>query len=115
MVKTNTLEHPQKILIGFAIAVLLLVPLLYGLAYFMGSDIKRYAEKEIGSAFNTEVAFERLDISLFKAFPKVSVKFTDLTIDERYNLSGRHVFSAQEVSLVFNLWDVLGKSSGCAR
>lgn len=97
----------KKIGIIVLIVILTIVPLVYGIAYFFRDDIKAYAIEELNNQLATKMTIDGIDFSLFSAFPNVSLKLTNVKLEESNNVTGENMIEADEILLVFNIVKVL--------
>lgn len=101
-------QKVKKIVIWVAGILVFLFLALFILTWAFEEDIKKAVVASVNSRLNTEVKVKSFDFSLIDHFPKASVVFTDVQVMEPKDfVTTGSVLSASEVSLLFNLFDLL--------
>ena len=90
------------ITVGVVLLAAVLVPILFE------DQIKGLFIKELNKSLATEVTLSEDDIhlSLLKNFPDATVVFNNVGIRESFTASKKNFLEAEEISLVFNVWDI---------
>ncbi len=104
------LNHLMKLFKKIALWVVAIVILVviqgFVLIYIYEDEIKQSAIEKLNTQLNTPIKVGKIELSYFKHFPFVSLKFPDVIIyDSKPDHSGV-LLSASEVSLLFNIWDI---------
>ena len=92
--------------LGISLSVVLLAAILVPLLF--EKQIKNLFISELNKSLATAVTINQDDIhlSLLKNFPNASVVFNNMGIKESFAKSNKHFLEAEEISLVFNVWDI---------
>ncbi|MBK7816435.1 MAG: hypothetical protein IPJ60_02105 [Sphingobacteriaceae bacterium] len=90
------------ITVGVVLLAAVLVPILFE------DQIKGLFIKELNKSLATEVTLSEDDIhlSLLKNFPDATVVFNNVGIRESFTSVKKNFLEAEEISLVFNVWDI---------
>ena len=90
-------------IVGFVLLMAVLIPLLFE------KRIKEIFIKELNKSLATEITIKQEDInlSLLKNFPEASVVFNNIGIRESVPNSKKNFLEAQEISLLFNVMNIL--------
>ncbi len=104
--KWRKILRVSLISLGIAIGVVLLAAVLVPLLF--EKQIKNLFISELNKSLATEVTLNQDDIhlSLLKNFPNAAVVFNNIGIKESFVKSNKHFLEAEEISLVFNVWDI---------
>ncbi|HLG02776.1 MAG TPA: AsmA-like C-terminal region-containing protein [Bacteroidia bacterium] len=92
----------------FGLFIFLFVTLLI-LTYAYQDEVKGFVLAEVNKRVNTTIIAdpEKIDITIIRSFPDVSVVFTDLAaLDATNNKKRDTLFVAQNVTLAFNILDL---------
>ncbi len=88
---------------GLILIACILIPV------FFEDEVKGLFIKELNKNLATEVSVQEEDIelSLFRHFPEASVVFHNVGIRESFSHSGKNFLQAEEISLLFNIRNIL--------
>ena len=115
----------KRIFLTLFILFLLIVGTLFVIAYAYENEVKDYMIQQLNKKLKTKVIVDpkNVKLSLFKNFPYASLDFKHVTMLEspigkfKAEKKGKNVFmktdtlfSAEEISLQFNIWDILKKN-----
>lgn len=90
--------------------VLFVVLLLFLAQSFLGPEVKKLFVTEINKSLNAEVQIDDVQLSLIKDFPYASVRFSGVRVKEALNKPSKYyLLIAENISLQFNIWDLLNK------
>jgi hypothetical protein len=77
---------------------------------FLGPEVKKLFITEINKSLTAEVQIDDVQLSLIKDFPFASVSFNGLRVKEALKTPSKYyLLTARNVSLRFNIWDLLRK------
>lgn len=97
----------KKILKGLGIFILVLIVALFAIPYLFKDKIKEMIVESINKNVDATVAFEDVDLSLFKSFPRANVTVNKLSIINKAPFAGDTLMYLGQVSLkmsVSELW-----------
>jgi hypothetical protein len=93
----------KKFMKILAIAVLIILSLLFILPFAFRGKIMNLAKEEINSSLNAKADFDKLSLSLFRHFPNVSVSVKNLHIAGIKEFKGDTLFSARSIEVAVDL------------
>ncbi len=96
----------KKVRIAIGVFLFLVVAGVALTWYFRGK-ILDWVKSGVSEQLNVEVDFSGLGVSLIKDYPKLSVRFTDLSLVGRDQFAGDTLFSAEDVGLAIDAWSLL--------
>lgn len=70
----------KKLLIGFAVLLVLLLGAMVSIPYFFKDEIVAAIKKAANDELTAQLDFESVDISLFREFPKLAVGLKNLSV-----------------------------------
>jgi hypothetical protein len=90
-------------LLVLIIAAAIIIPIVFK------DDIKAAIDKELAASVNAEVVFDidKLDITLFKNFPNLTVEMADLGVINREPFAGEILFATEKFGVEVNLMNIL--------
>ncbi len=96
-------------LIGVGTLITLVVVAAIVIPIIFKDDIKAAIDKQLASSVNADVVFdiEKLNITLFKNFPNLTVEMADLGVINREPFAGEVLFATENFSVEVNLADIL--------
>ena len=99
----------KKILIGFAIVILLIVAAALIIPRVFKNDIKAAIDKEIAKNINADVIFDvnNFSLTVFRHFPNITIEVKELGVFNRAPFEGVHLFVIERMEAEVNLIDVL--------
>src|SRR6185436_7422849 len=99
----------KKVLIGFAILLVVLLAAAFILPIVFKDDIKAAIDKELAKSVNADVIFDvnNFSLSLFSNFPNITAEIKDLGVFNRAPFEGEHWFVVEQLGVEINLGDVL--------
>lgn len=113
----NPLKLFLKILKWLSLLLLLLFTSLIVIAIAYEDEIKQKVVKELNKKLNAEVSVKQIEFSVIKKFPQASILFNDVEINsvkqegtEKNPYWKRKLIKAKEISLQFNLFNILSKN-----
>lgn len=91
------------------IAALMLTIAACIIVYANSEKIKSVLVSQLNTSLTTKVAVGKIDVSLFTAFPNVSMTFSDVMATDAYEgeTSSDTLFAFKHLSLSFNVFDIL--------
>ncbi len=89
--------------------ILLLLIIGLALTWYFRARVLEWVKTSVSDQMHVDVDFSNLQISLVKAFPKLSVSFEDLSLTGRDAFKGDTLFHAQTASLAIDAWSLLNK------
>ncbi|MGZ8544501.1 MAG: AsmA family protein, partial [Flavisolibacter sp.] len=96
----------KKILKFTGITLLLLLLIAFLIPYVFKGKIVAYVKKEINSSLNAKVDFEDVDISVFRRFPRLSVRLENLYVAGVNEFAGDTLLSAPSIDASVNLFSL---------
>jgi uncharacterized protein involved in outer membrane biogenesis len=99
----------KKILIGFAVVLVVLIAAAFIIPVVFKDDIKAAIDKEIEKSVNADVLFDvnNFSLSLFSNFPNITVEVKELGVFNRAPFEGLPLFVIDRAEVEVNLKDVL--------
>jgi hypothetical protein len=98
-----------KVLLVLFLSTLFLALLLMVAVWFQRNQIKQFAVSKLNEQLSAPVSVQTIDISFFDQFPKVSLRFNQVSIKDP--MRPKYVlFRAQKVFVAFNILDILSKN-----
>ena len=76
------------------------------LIFLYEKEIKSAALDKLNQQLNSPIEAGKIELSYFKHFPYISLRFPDVTIYESNNNHKGILLQASEISLFFNIWDI---------
>ncbi|RZJ63414.1 MAG: AsmA family protein [Flavobacterium sp.] len=101
----------KKILKGLGIFILVVIIALFTIPYLFKDKIKEMIVKSINKNVDATVAFEDVDVSLFKSFPQANVTVDKLSIINKAPFAGDTLVYLGEVSLKMSVKELWKDSS----
>ena len=101
----------KKILKATGIILLVLIVALFAAPFLFKDKIKELVVKTINENVDAKVAFDDVDLSLFKSFPKANVTIGKLSIINKAPFAGDTLFYSGEVNLKMSVKELF-KSEG---
>lgn len=104
------LNLPMKLFkkIAFWLLAIVILVVIQGfvLIYIYENEIKQSAIEKLNTQLNTPIKVGKIELSYFKHFPFVSLKFPDVVIYDSKPEHSNVLLSAKEISMLFNIWDI---------
>lgn len=97
----------RKLLIGFAILLVLLLGAAVAIPYFFRDEIVAQVKTAANESLNATLDFKNVDISLFRHFPKLSIGFDSLDIVGKDKFDGVHLIRCARFDVAVDLWAAL--------
>jgi len=99
----------KKILIGFAVLLVLLIAAAAILPVVFKDDIKAAIDKQLAKNVNADVVFEadNFSLTIFRNFPNITAEIKELGVFNRAPFEGEHLFVVNRIDVEINLADVL--------
>ncbi len=90
-------------LLILVVAAAIIIPVVFK------DDIKAAIDKELAASVNADVVFDidKLNITLFKNFPNLTVEMADLGVVNREPFAGEVLFATEKFGVEVNLKDIL--------
>jgi hypothetical protein len=98
-----------KILKIAAIIILVASGILTGLVYAYSDKLEEVALKEVNKHIAVEGSYSKLNITLWRSFPRVALQFHQFYLKESTPLTGKDLLFADVLYLEFNLFKMLKK------
>ena len=99
----------KKILKGFGVFLLLSIITLAAVPFLFKDKIKELVVKAINDKVDAKVAFDDVDLSLFKSFPNANVTIDKISIINKAPFAGDTLFYAGEVNLKMSIKELFKK------
>jgi hypothetical protein len=100
----------KKILIGFAVLVVLLLSALVAIPYFFKDEIIAQIKKAANENLTATLDFTDVNLSVFSHFPQISVGLKDLEITGSGPFDGVKLVQCDQLDLAIDIWSaVFGK------
>ena len=96
----------KKILKITGITLLALLLIAFLVPYLFKGKIVAFVKKEINSSLNAKVDFSDVDISLFRRFPRLSVRLENLYVAGLNDFAGDTLLSAPSIDASVNLFSL---------
>lgn len=100
----------KKVTIWTLVTLIFLLAQGAFLIYLYEDDIKQLAISKLNEHLNTKISVGPVSLSLFKHFPNASITFPDIQMKEALPGSNENLMVAKNLSLIFNIWDLLEKN-----
>lgn len=99
----------KKIVIGFAILLVVLVAAAAILPSLFKDDIKAAIDKEMAKSVNADVVFDidNFTLTIFRNFPSLTAEIKELGVFNRAPFEGQYLFVVDRMDVEVNLWDVM--------
>ncbi len=98
----------KKILIYLSVFVVLAISSAITVAYFSEERIRVLAVEQLNTILKTDVQVEKINFSLLKRFPKASIEFKNISIQEVSSRKEKqNVLAASSLFLEFNPFNLL--------
>lgn len=99
----------KKILIGFAVLLVVLIAAAAILPVVFKDDIKAAIDKQLAKSVNADVIFEadNFTLTIFRNFPNITAEIKELGVFNRAPFEGQHLFVVNRLDVEINLADVL--------
>ena len=104
------MRKAKKILLWTLIITALIVVQGFIVMFVYQDEIKNLAVKELNKQLNTPIKVGKIDFSLFEHFPFAAISFPDVEMKESNNQHQNNLVQAKEISLLFNVWDLVNKN-----
>jgi uncharacterized protein involved in outer membrane biogenesis len=90
-------------LIALVVVAAIVIPIIFK------DDIKAAIDKQLATSVNADVVFDidKLNITLFKNFPNLTVEMADLGVMNREPFAGEILFATEKFGVEVNLKDIL--------
>ena len=99
----------KKILIGFAVLLIVLIAAAAILPMVFKNDIKAAIDREIAKNVNADVVFDvnNFSLTIFRNFPNITAQIKELGVFNRAPFEGKYLFVVDQFDVEINLSDVL--------
>ena len=99
----------KKILIGFALFIIVILAAAFVLPMIYKDDIKAAIDKEIEKSVNADVVFDvnNFSLTIFRNFPNVTAEIKELGVFNRAPFEGEHLFVVERLDIEINLAKIL--------
>jgi hypothetical protein len=98
----------KRLLQVTGVLLVLLVIAAFAIPYFFKDKIVAQVKDGINKELNAKVDFTDVDISLFRHFPKISVKLVGLDVTGVGKFEGTKLLHTEGLDLALNFWNVWG-------
>lgn len=109
MPTASALSRLKKIVKILFWTVMLLIPVALASSYILAKKVRSLLIEELNKTLAVPVDMYSLDISLWSNFPNINIRATGLQIRESQPFYRLNAVEADELSLVFNIFEVLAK------
>jgi hypothetical protein len=99
----------KKVLIGFGIFLLVSVVALAAIPFLFKDKIKAMVLTTLNESVDAKIAFEDVDLSLFRSFPNANVSINKLSIINRAPFEGDTLFYSGEFNLKMSIKELFKK------
>lgn len=101
-------KYIQKFLFWLFFVSLFLVTLITVLLHIYEDDIKQFAIDKLNKHLTTELKVQSIELSLFHDFPRASLEFRNVLINDAYKnqKSNDTLLFSQRAFCSFNIWDI---------
>lgn len=89
-----------------AIAFALFIGVL-AVFYVFKEDIEAYAIKAVNDQLKVSFTVKDFDVTWWKSFPNFTFQLNDVIVSESEKVFNKPLCEAAEISLVFNIWDII--------
>ena len=96
----------KRILQTTGVLLVLLVGAAAAIPYFFKDKIVAKVKEAVNKDLNAKVDFKDVDISLFRHFPKISMKLIDLDVTGVGDFEGVKLIHTEGLDLALNFWNV---------
>lgn len=97
----------KKLLIGLGIALSIFVIAAIAIPYFFKDEIMAKVKTAINENVNAKVDFSDVDISLFRSFPKISLRISNLSVQGTNEFDGVNLIKSKYFDLNVDFWAVV--------
>lgn len=97
----------KKLLIGLGITLSIFIAAAIAIPYFFKDEIMAKVKTAINENINAKVDFNDVDISLFRSFPKISLRISDLSIQGANEFEGVNLIKSKYFDLSVDFWAVV--------
>lgn len=99
----------KKVLLGFAILLVVLVAAAAILPMVFKDDIEAAVDRELAKNVNADVVFDvnNFSLTIFRNFPNLTAQVKELGVFNRAPFEGEHLFIVDRFDVEINLFDVL--------
>src|SRR5258706_5682272 len=97
----------KKVLIGFAVLILLLVVALFTLPFLFKDKINAKVKEEINIQVNAKVDYGDFSLSLIRSFPNVSFSINDVSVVGIDSFANDSLLYMKKFSFTVDLMSVL--------
>lgn len=96
---------------GFLWSLAILIPVLLSGSWLLAKKLKATLIDELNSRLQVKVEIYSLDIFLWSNFPNIGIRATGIQVKESLPFYALNAIEAEELSVVFNIWDVLNNGA----
>jgi hypothetical protein len=108
MAQSKAMKWIKRILIGFAIFLVVFVAAALTLPIIFKKQILEAVKKAANEQLTAKIDFKDVSLSLLWTFPNFSFTMKDLTITGSKEFEGLKLADVKDLSLRLNLWTVMG-------
>jgi hypothetical protein len=98
----------KRIFAFVGILLFLLLAAAVAVPFFFKDTITAKVKEAINKEINAKVDFKDVDISLFRHFPKISMRLTDLDVSGVGTFEGTKLLHTEGLDLAMDFWNVWG-------
>lgn len=98
----------KKIFLYTALAVILLFAAAVAVVYTHQDEVIQLVVRELNKNLLTKVEVNKIELSLFEKFPRVALRFGQLTVQSSLPEQTQPLAKAEKLYLTFDFWDVVG-------
>lgn len=100
----------KKISLWTLIITTLIVVQGFVVMFIYQDEIKNLAVAELNKQLNTPIKVGKIEFSLFEHFPFAAISFPEVEMKESNNNHQNNLVKAKDISLLFNVWDLVNKN-----
>ena len=97
----------RRILKYTGIVLLLLIVAIVLIPIFFKDQIKEMALKEVNTMLKADVAVGDFDLTIFSSFPKMKLRFDDVSVTGRDEFEGIKLIEAKSIEAKLDFWSVI--------
>ena len=101
------LKYIKRIVLIAIIFIAVIAGGLFIIGTYYADEAEQLIVSEINKSLQIEISVKDIELSLFSNFPDASLNLTGLQTKEQLNANSGPLLNAKEVSLLFNVYDII--------
>lgn len=97
----------KKLLLGIAIFVVILLGAMIAIPFLFKDEIVAQIKKAANENLTATLDFDRVSLSLFRQFPKLSVGLEELSITGQGDFEGTRLLYCKKMDMAIDLWSAI--------